>query len=132
MKVMKLGTAVMLLFAILPLPQGYYTLLRLIVSISSGISAFHYLENKKTGLALVFGLILLLFNPIFPIYLDKGTWIIIDIIIGLFFGISGFNEKDENQIDLTSLNSDLINYLISFIPVNSDDDLIFSPKPSII
>ena len=96
MKAMKLGTAVMLLFAIFPLPYGYYTLLRLVVSVSSGISAFHSLENKKTGLALAFGLILLLFNPIIPIYLDKGTWIIIDIMIGIFFGISGFNEKDEN------------------------------------
>tara|TARA_B100001029_G_C14985259_1_gene408561 strand:+ start:455 stop:736 length:282 start_codon:yes stop_codon:yes gene_type:complete len=93
---MKLGTAVMLLFAILPLPYGYYTLLRLVVSISSGISIFHYLENKQMGLALVFGFILLLFNPIFPVYLDKGTWVIIDIIIGIFFGVSGFNEKDEN------------------------------------
>lgn len=94
MREMKLGTAAILLFAIFPLPYGYYTILRLAVSISSGISVFNCLENEETGLALVFGLILLLFNPIFPIYLDKGTWIMIDIIIGIFFAISGFNEKD--------------------------------------
>jgi len=71
MREMKLGTAAMLLFAIFSLPYGYYTILRLAVSISSGISAFNCLENEKTGLALVFGLILLLFNPIFPIYLER-------------------------------------------------------------
>ena len=36
----------------------------------------------------------LLFNPIFPIYLDKSMWIPIDIIVGVFFGVSGLQEKD--------------------------------------
>ena len=94
MKEMKLGTAAMLIFAIFQLPYGYYTLLRLVVSISSGISAFDAKEKDQLGLALAFGFILLLFNPIIPIHLDKGTWIPIDIIVGIFFGISGFNQKD--------------------------------------
>ena len=64
MKAIKLGTAGMLFFAIFQLPYGYYTLLRLVVSISSGISAFGAMEKDQLGLALAFGFILLLFNPI--------------------------------------------------------------------
>jgi hypothetical protein len=94
MKNIKLITAAMLLFATLQLPYGYYTLLRIVVSIASGLSAVNAFENNKTGTAYAFGIVLLLFNPIFPIYLDKETWIPIDIAIGIFFGISGFTDKE--------------------------------------
>ena len=83
----------MLLFAIFPLPYGYYQLLRMIVAISCGISAYKAYEDKNQVLSIAFALVLILFNPIAPIYLDKGTWVFIDIIVGIFFGINGYNEN---------------------------------------
>ena len=84
----------MLFLAIFQLPYGYYNLLRLVVTISSGISSFSAYENEKVGNAIIFAILCLLFNPIFPIYLDKSMWIPIDIIVGAFFGVSGLQEKD--------------------------------------
>ena len=94
MKTFKLITASLLLFAIFPLPYGYYQLLRIVVTISSGISAYNAYEDNNQGLSIAFALVLILFNPIAPIYLDKGTWVIIDIIVGIFFGINGFKQEN--------------------------------------
>ena len=94
MRVLKLITSGMLFIAIFQLPYGYYNLLRLAVTASSGISSFNAYKNKNIGTAIIFAIICLLFNPLFPIYLDKGTWFPIDIIVGIFFGASGLQEKD--------------------------------------
>ena len=94
MRLLKLITSGMLFLAIFQLPYGYYNLLRLVVTISSGISSFNAYEDEKVGIAIIFAIICLLFNPIFPIYLDKSMWIPIDIIVGIFFGVSGLQEKD--------------------------------------
>ena len=94
MRLLKLITSGMLFLAIFQLPYGYYNLLRLVVTISSGISSFNAYENEKVGIAIIFAIICLLFNPIFPIYLDKSMWIPIDILVGVFFGVSGLQEKD--------------------------------------
>jgi len=94
MRLLKLITSGMLFLAIFQLPYGYYNLLRLVVTISSGISSFNAYENKNVGIAILFAIICLLFNPILPIYLDKSMWIPIDIIVGIFFGVSGLQEKD--------------------------------------
>ena len=91
-KNIKMITALLLLIAIFPLPYAYYQLLRIIVTISSGISAYNEYENNNYGLSIAFAIVLILFNPIAPIYLDKGTWVIIDIIVGISFGINGYNE----------------------------------------
>ena len=94
MRTLKLTTAGLLLFAIFPLPYGYYQLLRIVVSISSGISAFVAYEDNNQGLAIIFALVLILFNPFIPIYLSKEIWIPIDIIVGIFFGINGKTDKN--------------------------------------
>mgnify|MGYP001081088482 CR=1 FL=1 len=93
MKILKLITAGLLIFAIFPLPYGYYQFLRLFVAIASGISAFVAYEDKNQGLAIIFAIVLILFNPLIPIYLSKEIWIPIDIIVGIFFGVSGVNEN---------------------------------------
>lgn len=77
-----------LFLALLELPYGYYTFLRVVVSIISIYYAYWiYEEIKKQGFWF-WGLIatIILFNPIIPIHLgDKSIWAIIDIIAGLFF-----------------------------------------------
>ncbi|WP_394369783.1 DUF6804 family protein [Candidatus Kaistella beijingensis] len=71
---------------IFSLPYGFYTFLRLAVSTSSIIFIF---KNQKNGIDfwnIIFGIMLLLFNPLFPVYLHQKTaWIIIDFIAGTVF-----------------------------------------------
>ncbi len=89
----------LLLFAILPLPYGYYTFLRLVIFICSSILAYNFYRFNSQGWSVIFGLISLIFNPIIPIYLDKRIWISIDIIsAGLFFfSLESIKEIDEKN-----------------------------------
>lgn len=79
-------SSVMLLIAILYHSIGYYDLLKLVISTSSGIILFNYLKIKeKSILVLIFLFILLLFNPIAPVKLDKTIWSMLNIISFFFF-----------------------------------------------
>ena len=66
--------AAMLLIALLPLPYGYYTLLRLVVCICAGIivvTHFNHAEKISASVVVAF-MIALVFNPIVPVYLKRG------------------------------------------------------------
>ena len=70
--------SIMLFIAVLPLGSGYYDLLRLVVSVAAAVNIFRG--------SFIFIPILILFNPIIPVYLyDKAVWAIIDIVSGLVF-----------------------------------------------
>ncbi len=81
-------SAVILLIAILPLPYGYYILLRWIVSISAIFSAWVANELGKKSWLFLMAIIALLFNPLIPIHLNKGAWVLIDLIVAILFFIS--------------------------------------------
>ena len=87
----------MLLLAIADLPYGYYTILRIIVTIVAGITAFIASEQDNEIWMILFGAIAILFNPIIPIYLDKDTWVVIDVIVAILFGLSTFTVKAEDD-----------------------------------
>ncbi len=76
--------ALLLFIAVLPNPLKYYWLLRVIVSIGATLVI---LKNMVNGYWVVlFGVILILFNPIFPIHFYmKLPWVPVDIISGLLF-----------------------------------------------
>ena len=70
--------SIMLFIAVLPLGSGYYDLLRIVVSVAAAVIIFRG--------SLIFIPILILFNPIIPVYIyDKAVWAIIDIVSGLVF-----------------------------------------------
>ena len=71
--------AAMLLLGAVPLPYGYYTLLRLVACGVFGFAAFTAHERKNTVLPWVYGLISLLFNPIIKIHFSKGSWAFLDV-----------------------------------------------------
>ena len=77
--------AVLLLIAMLPLPYAYYQLLRIVVTIVAAIYAYSFYENNHMPKAIIFGVIVLIWNPIFPIYMDKSVWLILDIIGAVIF-----------------------------------------------
>lgn len=72
----------------LPIPfHGYYVFLRIAACISFVLIAFNLVERDSFWFwgCLVFGF---LFNPIFPMYMPKDAWMVLDILaaIFLFFG----------------------------------------------
>ena len=86
--ILRLISGVMLFLALGYHPYSYYIILRWVVSISSFYSGWILSKLNKSNWAWVFFIVGILFNPIFPIYLDRSTWQIIDIIIAVIFAIS--------------------------------------------
>lgn len=75
--------AAMLFIGAAPLPYGYYLLLRLVatgVFIWAAIVAY---ERKNDILPWVFGVLVILFNPIIKIHLPKEVWAVVDIAAGV-------------------------------------------------
>ena len=97
--------AAMLFIAVLPLPIGYYTLLRIVVFIGA---LFVISENfNSVPWILIFALIAILFNPLFPVYLgNKSTWIPIDLICGVLFLLSTrLKRSSDSDNDLKDQNN---------------------------
>ena len=84
-KLLYIPTAV-LFVGVLPLPIGYYTLLRLVVTAAAAYIAYDTFQNdKQSGWIWVFGFVAILFNPLIPIYLDKEIWMVIDFVVAILF-----------------------------------------------
>ncbi len=80
--------AIALLVAILPLPYGYYMLLRVVVCAAAGFIAWkeYDLNGKRSNsYSWIFGVIAALFNPLIPAHLFKLLWVVINIITALTF-----------------------------------------------
>lgn len=81
----------MLLFvAVAHLPIGYYTFLRIAVTVTAVILLAHFYQRESLSVrTVVFGAITILFNPVLPIYLhSKSVWVPIDLATGLAFVVS--------------------------------------------
>jgi hypothetical protein len=88
-------SAIMLFLAILPFPYGYYTLLRLVIC-GTAIYLVWFTKNiNRQGWMWAMGFITLLFNPIIPIRLDRGTWGVIDFVAAILFIVVLFKIKRE-------------------------------------
>ncbi|GAF92770.1 unnamed protein product [marine sediment metagenome] len=76
-----------LLIALLPLPYGFYTLMRLVVCGAAIILAYqeYLLHNQMSGWLVIFAVLALLFNPLIPIYLTREIWAPIDIGAAIIF-----------------------------------------------
>ena len=80
-----IASIVMLLLAILPLPYGYYTLLRLVVCFTAVFLAWFSYKAQKISWAWMMGLLALIFNPIIPLYFGRELWIVVDLIAAGIF-----------------------------------------------
>lgn len=87
-------TVGLLLLAIAPLPYVYYIFLRWVILISSLIHFYFAFNKKLKSTMVIFAVIGLLFNPIVPIYLNKGIWTILDFLSAIFV-LMGFEELEE-------------------------------------
>jgi hypothetical protein len=93
------GISVIMLLLAIPTfwPYGYYILLRWMITISAVFLLSLAYESKKTFWLFSMGIIAILFNPIIPVYLNKETWVMIDLIVAILFLVSIFKIKDYVQ-----------------------------------
>lgn len=96
MKTLLILCAGFLFLGIADLPIGYYTLLRIVVTIGSVIVILNEFKGEFNFWVITFGLLVILFNPIIPVYFqDKSVWIPIDFIGGIIFLVKSFNLKNQ-------------------------------------
>ena len=72
---------VVLVIALFPLPIGYYTLSRLVVSACALYYAIQFHKRNNTTYTWIYGFLVVLYNPIIPIYLyEKFIWTVVNLI----------------------------------------------------
>lgn len=92
LKIASIISATILFIAIFNWPIAYYMFLRIVVFIGAVLFTIYY--HKRVFIAVTFGLIAILFNPIFPVYLYiKLYWVPLDILTGILFLLAAFYEK---------------------------------------
>jgi hypothetical protein len=83
--ILPLIISAILFVSIADLPYGFYTVMRIVVPFLSALySILTYMLKDEFSFMLIPNiLIVILWNPILPVYLDKETWVIIDVIAGI-------------------------------------------------
>lgn len=78
------------------LAYGYFTFLRFAVCAVGFYVAYSLFEANSDSLwPWVYGAVGVLFNPFILIHLERETWAVIDLIVGIFFVLSAFIIKDK-------------------------------------
>ncbi len=77
-----------LLVALFEMPYGFYTLLRLVVTLVALLTIWHAAALSRPPLwVVVLSLVAILFNPVMPVYLPRETWIFIDLAVAAFMAL---------------------------------------------
>jgi hypothetical protein len=87
-KIARIIAVILLFLALGRHPYGYYKLLRFVVCGVTVYGVYFATKMQKIGWVLTFGIIAILFNPLIPIYLSRGTWQFIDLGVGVVLLIS--------------------------------------------
>ena len=85
--------AAMLFWALDDHPYSYFTLLRVVVCGVAVYCAVQANEYDRSSWTWIFGGIAVLFNPIWPIHLDRETWQVVDATVGVVMLVSFFYLK---------------------------------------
>ena len=83
-KQLYLFLAAMLLLCLAPMPYGYFMLVRFVMMVACGWMAYQYYQRNKTVATWVFGILAMLFQPMYKIALGRTVWNIVDVIVAIF------------------------------------------------
>ena len=95
----RLVASIFLFIAVADLPFGYYKFMRLVVFLSAIYTCYiSYIKSAKINFGVwSFGLIAILFNPVFPFYFGRSGWKTTDVIVGLIFVVSTFIIREDDS-----------------------------------
>lgn len=83
MKHLYLILSALLLLCLLPMPYGYYMLVRFVSTVAFGVMSYQYIKKKQTVWAITFGALALLFQPFIKVALGRTIWNIVDVIVAV-------------------------------------------------
>ena len=93
MKYLKLILAGVLLACLLPMPYGFYTLVRFVAMVVFAVFAFQYYERNFKKMAITFGSLALLFQPFVKIVLGREVWNIVDVAVAILLVVLWVKEN---------------------------------------
>ena len=79
---------------------GFDTFVKMIICFSSGTIIFYGFKSAKgiNETIIIFSLILILFNPVFPIHLEKELWLPINLLTSGIYIYGYFNVLENTKI----------------------------------
>jgi hypothetical protein len=78
------------LIGLIPMPYVGYTFVRIGVTLGCALAIFTIPKKTYAGISSTVWLVIIsiLYNPIIPLFLNRGTWIILDLVVAaILFGI---------------------------------------------
>ena len=75
--------AIALLVCLLPMPYGYFMLVRFAAMIIFGLMALDYYAKQKESIAIFFGSMAVLFQPFIKISLGRTMWNVVDVVMAI-------------------------------------------------
>ena len=91
MRTLVILSTISVVLGILPLPYGFYMLLRTIICLTAVIGFIKSREKQEVNWVWIYGVLAVLYNPILPVHLLlKPLWIVINLvtIVLLWKGLS--------------------------------------------
>ena len=95
-KVIKLGLAILLFFCLADMPYGFYQFVRFAGLIGFSILAYQADQQGRQTELIIYGALVLLFQPFFKIALGREIWNLVDVIVGLGLLLSIFMKPKNN------------------------------------
>ena len=89
---------ILLIAPIFSLPYGFYTFLRLAVSVSAIFIIYNSFKTNKgvNVILIIFAIILILYNPLFPVHLTRELWMPINFVSSAIY-FYGFYKVNKNN-----------------------------------
>lgn len=85
--------AVALLVCLLPMPYGYFILVRFVAMVYFGLLALKYYAEHKVSLAIAAGAVALLFQPFLKVTLGRTMWNVVDVVVAVALLLLCFKRK---------------------------------------
>lgn len=76
---------------------GFFTILRFVVFATTAYVAWMAYEGQKEKWVWIFGFVAVLFNPFFPVHLDRDIWVVIDLITAVSLLAAAFLFKLDTE-----------------------------------
>lgn len=93
MKHLYLILSLLLLLCLLPMPYGYYMLVRFVSMVAFGVMAYQYYRKQKVALTVTCASLALLFQPFIKIALGRTIWNVVDVIVAVLLIIVWIKER---------------------------------------
>ncbi len=82
-----------MLLCLAPMPYGFYTFVRFVAMVMFGVFAYVYYQKEEKALAVTFGALAVLFQPLIKIALGRTMWNIVDVAVAILLVVLFFKER---------------------------------------